>query len=633
MSPISSNGEMAQDPGNEDDEQQKKTDERQEARSNLIRKLSRGRLAQGAAAGARERAGLAGGEAPAGDGAATPFPPGTSGSGLKRRPSLAEVMARAAESRRIQQQNLAAAPPSPMPVPADAQPTSIDRQITIQTGLPASAQPSPFSFTPSTDASSPAIAPSSAASMVDPMQLHRLQSEVLSPPLSASSPSTHNNPLSATSSSKGKGRYDHIPIPPVPETPASSTGSPNVILRTLPSHESIYSAVSNFRPYRHTVERDRDMDIAMQRMDTEDNFEFEMGTEAGPHERHPLSEGEEEPNEAERNQQQQQADPTNGDQLVPPALPFGEGYSSSRGVSATSDIFSPPDSPLDARMIRPHAAQQPDHIALTHAGQMTLSPLAAQSSPSPVPSVSPIQRTATSMPETPEAASPISPFSFTPAPPHTGLAPTFSLAQTPNESYRQGAVQDTAAVPSSPPRAGPFSFLKQHNSNMSTDSFPVSVAGSHASRHPHSLAFAFDNAPGMPGSAEPPLPSNESSPEPQPSSEMRAASETESGPAQPWPQSGPASSVRSPVTSSGTPTFPVAPLDTSRARVQPIPVAEYRFPTAGSGRRDGSVSLVSNSCNVAAITIDRCLLSLTAASLFGFERWSGPTNGQDDRSA
>lgn len=559
------NGEQqaGEGPLDEGDEQQKKTEERQEARSNLIRKLSRGRLAQGAAAAARERAGVTADPVspeslpPPADSRTSPASLEEQKShGLQRRPSLADLLTRA-ESRSQQRRE-----PNPGALPlSDQLPSSA-----VTSNGDTSAQPSPFSFTPLTGVSSPAAAPSSAASFGP--------SRSLGDAFSPSSSSSTNSRFGPRSVASTKGMYDHIPVPPVPETPSSSVGSPNGQLRTLPSHESMYSAVSNFRPYRHTVERDRDSAIA--RMQMEDNFEFELGTESdGPHERHPLSAGaaydeQGQPGQDSQDAAQRHLESETRTQLSHSTPPRSSGDLQLKApqpvFAGKDDPFSPPDSPLDARMIPSHdtgnVRQESSPSSLQKASASQLDRHSATE-----PSV---QRMTDSMPETPEMVSPISPFSFTPAP-LTGAAPAFPSSQEgppivpPPAQQQQHEIHDDLHF-SQP--SNPFSFTKHHESNMSTDSFPISMAASHNSRHPQSMVFPLEDQPPPLPSAEPPLPNHQSS-----------------GGIQMSSQDVPLSASSSQPLSAGTPTFQVRPLDTGagiRDKVPTIPVSEYRFPTSSS---------------------------------------------------
>ena len=411
MSPSQSAGDMSieEEPATEEGQElQKKTEERQEARTNLIRKLSRGRLAAGAAAGARERAEARNGAAP------TPTTPG-----LQRRPSLAEVLARA-ESR-AQERPAEAEMPN---LPHDAQELGVD----IEAPLP------------------------TASSIASGLRSATSVSHTSSRSVEASTPSRTNlaSPASGLSSAiSSKGMYDHIPVPPMPDTPESMASPPGMHYGTS-SHESIYSAVSNFRPYRHTVERDRDSAIA--RLDMEDNFEFELGTEGGPHERHPLS--------AAGDMQMQET-------LVQLAQKDRHAMPDNR----VEGLQTPPDSPLDANMLVP--AKVADDALRAPSSRLTPR------------SLSPEPRQLDSMPETPEIASPVSPFSFPPAPPLPSTQPAMQAQTSQTQPTTESAGQD-------------YEGRKGHMANFSTDSFPISVGTSYSSRHPHSFAYVFDEHPPLP---------------------------------------------------------------------------------------------------------------------------------------
>lgn len=521
VSPSHSSGDVSiEEEGPQDaDEAQKKTDERQEARSNLIRKLSRGRLAAGAAAEARERA------AAAKEGASPAAP------GLQRRPSLAEVLAKAQVR-------------SKQPVGTDETAEHLPTQNAQAEALSNPLSTSSDQFQPPGTASSIASALRSATS----------PSHTSSRSVEASTPARFDvaSPASMLSSAiSSKGMYDHIPIPPVPDTP-DSVASPPGLKHVSPSQESIFSAISNFRPYRHTVERDRDMAEAEMRM--EDNFEFELGAAAGATEEHSFV-------------------PTVGDlEADGPAQDLS-------GPKATPDVdaqsHDPPDSPLDAKMLCPAGLQNDNYSN----GVVSASFSASET-------VSPEVRPIDSMPETPEMASPVSPFAYSSAPP----LPSVHRATDQGQQSRVDM------------RASPTDLIKpdrrRHESTVSTDSFPVSVSASHSSRHPYSMTMALDGHPPLPVNNEdaqdrPPMPTR---------SDLLAAR-----------GSGTAHTARE---SSGTD----ATASSLHASVGPSPehsapataAAEYRFPTPLAGHRDLPVGTLIIACLLVAKVVQQRPTSLSS---------------------
>lgn len=371
----------------EDDEKQRKTDERQEARSNLIRKLSRGRLAAGAAAAARERAGPA----------------------TNTMPSPPADLSRDAST--------------------TASPPILDAGKPEEAGH--TSPPEPPRTSSEVKTSSP------HAAVPDPLSLSTTRSDIMSP--GPSTTSTNDSLGQYMSSSQSL--YSHIPVPPTPYSEDSPVES-----RAGLGHTSTYSAVSNFRPYRHTVERDRDSAIA--RMGLEDAFEFDASHQPTP--AFQTSEHEEERDEilkediAQGNTRQSDSQSP----LRSATLP-GDG-------TEASEKATPLESPLDAMMNIPQPLYIPPPPSKTLSPEIPPPPISKDS-----------------LPETAHSSSPVSPFTF---------SPTQRRKSNPFS-------QDLSMAAAS--RATPFAFTthhRHHAPNPSTDSFPISVtAGSHSSRIPQGM--------------------------------------------------------------------------------------------------------------------------------------------------
>lgn len=703
----------------ENESRQRRTDERQEARTNLMRKLSRGRLAgANAAAAIRERANASTPnsihrpETPISAVASAPGSPGSGslsasltgpgGADLQRRPSLAEMLARAGSRNQARSQS----PETPLP--------SAGHQHQQQLQQPQSSLQSPDIPTPSTSASIapipdsresasaqsyPETTPSASASLnsststVFSPQSHStsspvpstsgrasssmpLLSDAFSPSaassssVSAASITGHYSASPSSSKGSGKGKYGHIPIPPTPQSAASAAtsttspaasyssssttaGTPGALgsdARILPSHESIYSAVSNYRPYRHTMERDRDSAIA--RMAMEDNFEFDLNaleearasvaTHAKPslHEKHPLSDEEEGGEDAEEDE---------GDQLeVVPSprlrqnqLPLDDHeeqgprrhapdhFQKNKGdkrldlnkSAVVPRVFSPPDSPLDARMI-PRAPKHGNFLAPQAHNTHHLSTVSSNSS-----AMSLDDRSADSLPQTPTSISPNSPFMYSSMALDRGHSSDSgpdsmprSVSVTPQPDNRAPAAAASAAAavaPSLPTPAAesdnaveesienPFGF-RRHHQKVSTDSFPVSVISSRASQYPASVAFvASAHLPPMPDELPPPhaLQSimkdkdveqarmKSSTPPPLPEKDSPSSSAKKKTGA----------AARSATTASPSPIPGLAVLSAKTdLPVNAGPGSEYRFPYANgkSAKRDSVSASVSSLCCV-----------------------------------
>lgn len=300
----------------EEEDRQRRTEERAEARTNLIRKLSRGRLAAGAAAGARERAEAAGSPSPSlsREGSLTSS---TSASPLQRRPSLGDALARSASQR----QRARAMSPE---LPSNA--TALQQQHQYQPLLP-------------------------------PAELQ--QSELASTPTSLATDSVPESPMAYVDShlpSISKQRnFDHIPVPPTPETPESMRSPVYSQADGSAGHDSVYSALSSFRPYRHTMERDRDSALARYRM--EDNFEYDMSSTGGLSRKGTLQRMREQAGEDD-------------EEILPDtseSVPRAE--HPSQHIPSQGPWLSPPDSPLNGRSF-PSQSQ----YAVSSGSELPLSP-------------------------------------------------------------------------------------------------------------------------------------------------------------------------------------------------------------------------------------------------------------------
>lgn len=545
-SPMSGHDNDVTHDGLEDEEaKQRRTDERQEARSNLIRKLSRGRLAgAAAAANIRERnaaaAANAGMQTETADGQADapPASPGApSGSGLQRRPSLAEMLARA-ESRNQQRSQMPETPsrgnsvkkqrssPSPQQQQqsargqANASPINTPSTSHSYTshGLASSVGEGPFSL--QSELRSPPTAMSSAAFSPPAPSVHAQVNSMASP----ATPASITSQASALRKAAALKQFEHIPIPPTPSTsasqstPSNSHFSPN---GSASAHESIYSAMSNYRSYRHTMERDRDS--AMATMAMEDNFELEnaaaletgraslassalpissndvaMGSLTGRarlHEHHPLSdeEGQEELEDDDQSvrsasrRRQYEDDPTLRQH------DFTKDGSTSQQAQ-TESMFSPPNKPSEVRSNRHnlHVQQQQHNAYLT----ATPPPNVRKTSDATSASSMSARRSPGSMPQTPVSGSPRSPFAFLPAPE--------SQAETRNRPNAHKSTDAPLALDNNVQSGQNQPFLRHHQKEPNGD-FPVSVVSSRSSHYPEYNTLPVGEHPPMPDLAALPI--------------------------------------------------------------------------------------------------------------------------------
>lgn len=643
----SDQGHGSQESGSaEDDEsKQRRTDERQEARSNLIRKLSRGRLA-GATAAANIRERHANNNAMPGDASeASTSTSNPASPSLQRRPSLADVLARA-ESRNQQRNHT----PEPLPHPTTPQQQQQhSRQQSQQSnasplytpttshsytsnGMASSVGEGPFSLqsellSPPTALPSAAFSPPSVASRLNGNNAH-----------SPGTPASMTSPASSLRKAANLRQYEHIPIPPTPATASTSTSHSNSHSNTFspssangggPSsaHESVYSAVSNYRSYRHTMERDRDS--AMARMQMEDNFELEnaaaleearasvatsaftgAGGAAGArvggggsrtrlHEHHPLSDDERE--------EELEDDRPAGRKVQQGSLQQDETLKQKDSVSPHVDAaqqaqmalrFSPPTNSPESRPHNRHnLPMQQQHqrgndylIATPPPNNRKLSDSTSVSSHSAR------NRAAGSMPQTPLSHSPISPFAFSPAP----ASPVVPGGEQQGVAISQGAVPPTLAEQSEQD----LPFLRHHQKEPNGD-LPVSVVSSRASHYPEYTTLPVGDQPPMPANMQsilkdhdaptrlvdqnpPPVPEKTASP---PSSDKRSH----------WNFGDAREATASPTPEPRMPFRIPEPQQDDNAG----PTSEYRFPTASSrGRRPDSVSLKTMTSFRSAVRTD-----------------------------
>lgn len=482
QSPALPSSEQGSPEGEEDEEtRRRRTDERQEARSNLIRKLSRGRLAGATAAASikeRNAATAASAIGQSGNSEAGPSANPTS-PGLQRRPSLADVLARA-ESRN-QARSQTPETPSRSNRSDHPQEPATSQQILLPTPDTASRMLG-FGSPASTTSASPSV--------------------------------------SALRKVPSPGQYNHIPIPPTPESdssPTSHTHTPSTASILSPGggpssgHESMYSAVSNFRPYRHTMERDRDSAIA--RMEMEDAFEFDVAAleaarasvattafggraKSKIHERHPLSDD-------EREEELEQDTSRAGGNAK---HPWPENDATLTQNSLTPMTVSQQLQP-DYSHFTPHTSHAPNSTSR----DMSVSQSREESRPeveghkrtsegTDISSHSARNRAIGSLPQTPHSHSPISPFTFSPTP--RSPAQRVSELQDPSQSDIQPSHQMLRGHASQKPDRieEPIPFLRHHQKDPNDD-FPVSVISSRASTYPDVVTLPIQDHPPLPDMA------------------------------------------------------------------------------------------------------------------------------------
>lgn len=409
-----------------------------------------------------------------------------------------------------------------------------------------------------------------------------------------------NSPASALRKAAHLRQYEHIPIPPTPPSASASSttsqsysgggGGPSS------AHESVYSAVSNFRSYRHTMERDRDS--AMARMAMEDNFELENAAAleearnsvatsafkmsgASPrsagnsrlnlHEQHPLSDDEEQEEEIEVAEQARRGGATNGTMHDDPTLRQRDFASPDQAGSAQQAQMALRSlSPNKENGPNPPMQQQPqrgnDYL------KATPPPNHRNTSDSSMSSHAARDRAAGSLPETPTSRSPSSPFAFSPAP----SSPSAGQPQRSTEAAQQMEQEKP--------------FLRHHQKEPNGD-FPVSVVSSRSAHYTEYTKLPLEEQPPMPldmvskmkhheaslehvdQRAPPPLPLKTATP---PSSDRRPD----------WNSAEKRAQMESPAPQQRVP-YHSPPQQEDNAG----PTSEYRFPTASSrGRRPESVS-------------------------------------------
>ena len=370
---------------------QRQISERQEARTNLIRKLSKGRSATAAGGGTRNRTEVSRQTFET----TTGLSPKPASPTLQGRPSLAEALAEA-ESRQLA-----------------TGPSAVDKRN------------EEMSYTSMTSGLN-ALFPKATLPIVE----------------AAQSENSYSMPVSTLAQNNlSSGSYSHIPVPPLPES-SSLTSSPRRMNQT---HESVYSTASDFKSYRHTTSRDRDSAIA--RFGMENNFEFEFDEEGQGQGQGDVI--------ASPSEKLLRSKDVEGNDLSHASLPKEE------NLEAT--FFSPPDSPIDAKMI---PGRQQDLLATTSVTKRMNSHLG---------STTPLQNLEDGLPVTPDSmspTSPISPFTF------SSLGILSQQSAFPAQTQQQASTASTGN-----------SRYDRHEAHASTDSFPVSVATSHSSRNPQSMAF------------------------------------------------------------------------------------------------------------------------------------------------
>ena len=288
------------------------------------------------------------------------------------------------------------------------------------------------------------------------------------------------SPESVKSSPRSaKEMYAHIPIPPIPATPDTPESSTSPSSRGGPTHASVYSQTSAFRPYRHTYERDRDSAIA--RMQTEDDFEFEDAEDSDDNEVN-----------APRIVT---ADKTSG--LHTPAPRSGLSSAIISPFDFTPSPVGPPDSHDVVRPVQQteHAMEQHLHdqmqdveLADWRPPQMMGSTASTAHASSAATARRDFVRHADlaedderdmmtsprsfgSIPETPPTSSPQSPFA------HNVITNQAANTQASIAKPQHLAVEA---------KAEPSSYMRHRGreENVSTDSFPVSVSDARWSRQP-----------------------------------------------------------------------------------------------------------------------------------------------------
>lgn len=587
-SPALSASDHGMPDGTEDDvSKQRRTDERQEARSNLIRKLSRGRLAgAAAAANLKERHGNAG-QAGA---AANDTTSAQTSPELQRRPSLADVLAKA-ESR-IQGRAQTPETPSRNAVSTQRQ-DHTPQQIQLAT---------PDSATRAQDFSSPV----SVASIVS------------------------GSPSASSLRRANLRQYDHIPIPPTPATGSttashsntnstSSTFSPNINSGGPASaHESIYSTMSNYRSYRHTMERDRDSAIA--RMQMEDAFEFDIAALEAARASVATTAFTAGNQKAKSHDRQLFSDDDRGDELeeeleddraAAPLEHRRQNLLESDHTLRQTD-FTPISKSLQAQIPlgvlhpqfsaqqtgEPHHLQEPEPPFLNENHRRPSDSTEASSH-------SARNRAIGSMPQTPESLSPATPFAFSPAAGHSPVEDmTVQQVGSPESGpvTRQAEQHSTEASFTQDDRIEQsFPFLRHHQKEPSSD-FPVSVISSRASTYPDNVTLPVNEQPPVPQITS--LPVN-----------LQAVFQDRNGmahPSDPAPHDAVESSNRG---TDGVSRYSGEAIRHEEHEDNAGPTSEYRFPTASSrGRRQDSVSCTLGTSLLLDVTNSSLALKLSSSN-------------------